>query len=66
MNNFEEIYSALKKIRRIERLREISIDWMRYDDREYYKIFPDRIDSLEGLQYRVLEKLIELTKNKTL
>ena len=65
MNNYEQISDALKKIRKIERLRHKAIDWAwRVDD--YWRIFINRIESLESLQYRVLEELIELTKKETL
>ncbi len=63
MNSFEHINNALRNIRRLERLREIATDWL-HNNKGYYQIFINRIESLESLQYRVLEELIELTKKE--
>jgi len=63
MNDYELITTALRKIRRIEGLREKTADWA-IEMEGYYKIFMNRIESLESLQYRVLEELIELTKKQ--
>jgi len=63
MNDYELITTALKKIKKIERLRGKATDWAwKVDD--YWRIFINRIESLESLQYKVLEELIELTKKE--
>jgi len=61
MDNYELITTTLRKIRRIEGLKKKATDWAwRVDN--YWRIFVNRIESLNGLQYRVLEELIELAK----